>query len=87
MKFELKLPNVGFLSLPIEYEVNISSFKEKVQADPPRSFDDMVPYELIEPLDYEMSKYEKLPMPAGSNYIPIEDEKPTRPGCEHEYSL
>jgi len=47
----------------------------------------MVPYDLIEPLDYEMSKYEKLPMPAGSNYIPIEAEKPTRPGCEHEYSL
>ena len=87
VKFELKLSNVGYQSLPIEYEVNISSFKEKVQADPPRSFDDMVPYELIEPLDYEMSKYEKLPMPAGSNYIPIEDEKPTRPGCEHEYSL
>jgi hypothetical protein len=39
--------------MPIEYEASISNFKEKVEAEPPTQFDDMVPYKMIEPLDYE----------------------------------
>lgn len=86
-EFKIKQSNVSFFKMPIEYEASISNFKEKVEAEPPTQFDDMVPYKMIEPLDYEQSKYEKLPLPSSSNYIPIEDEKPVRGGCEHEYSL
>ena len=47
----------------------------------------MAPFpKMIEQLDYEVMWYEKLPLPAGSDYIPIEDTKPVRRGCEHEYS-
>lgn len=34
--------------LPLEYETNIASFMEKVEANPPISFDDLVPYEKLE---------------------------------------
>ena len=62
--------------LPVQYEVSISSFKEKVEADPPTAFDDMVPFWDIEQLDFEINRYEKIPLPGGSNYIPIEEDKP-----------
>ncbi len=89
VNFEFKIQKINLCpyQLPVEYETNISSFKEKVDAMPPTQFDDMVPYKMIEPLDYEMTNYEKLPMPGSSNYIPIESEKPIRTGCEHEYSI
>jgi hypothetical protein len=89
IKFEFKFSskNLLYTNLPVQYEVSISSFKEKVEADPPTAFDDMVPFRDIEPLDFEISRYEKIPLPAGSNYLPIEEEKPTRSGCEHEYSI
>jgi len=42
------------LKLPLEYETNISSFMEKVDANPPINFDDLVPFDSMEPLDFEI---------------------------------
>ena len=39
---------------PLEYETNIASFMEKVEANPPISFDDLVVYEHLEPLEFEV---------------------------------
>ena len=33
------------MKLPLEYETNIASFMEKVDAQPPISFDDLVPFD------------------------------------------
>ncbi len=35
---------------------------EKVEANPPISFDDLVPYEKIEQLEFEVMKYQKMPI-------------------------
>jgi hypothetical protein len=57
VKFQFSFnPNVisaAQLKLPLEYETNISSFMEKVEANPPISFDDLQPFEHVEPLDFE----------------------------------
>ena len=42
------------MKLPLEYETNIASFMEKVDAQPPINFDDLVPFEPIENLDFEV---------------------------------
>ena len=53
--FNIKAENVQFAKLPVEYEANISSFQEQVEASPPTSFDDMAPFpKMIEQLDYEV---------------------------------
>ena len=31
--------------LPLEFDANISSFKEVIEANPPCSFDDLVPFD------------------------------------------
>jgi hypothetical protein len=41
------------MKLPLEYETNISSFLEKVEANPPISFDDLSAFQHVEPLDFE----------------------------------
>ena len=51
------------MKLPLEYETNIASFMEKVEANPPISFDDMVPFDKMEKLDFEVQKYLKFPLP------------------------
>ena len=51
----------GILKLPLEYETNIASFLEKVEANPPTNFDDLEPYEPLEELDFEIQAY--LPQP------------------------
>lgn len=51
------------MKLPVEYETNISSFMEKVEAQPPINFDDLVPFEALEQLDFEIHKYTKFPIP------------------------
>jgi len=38
----------------------------------------MVPFRELEALDFEINKYEKIPLPGSSNYIPIEEDKPLR---------
>lgn len=72
------------MKLPLEYEANISSFKEIIEANPPCSFDDLTPFESIEQLEFEVCKYPKFPIPQMSNYDPFEVNKPMRPGCEYE---
>ena len=56
--------------LPLEYETNIASFMEKVEANPPISFDDLVVFDHLEPLDFEIQKYSKQPLPPFSFYDP-----------------
>lgn len=45
------------MKLPLEYETNISSFMEKVDANPPINFDDLIPFDSVETLDFEVHKY------------------------------
>ena len=42
------------LKLPLEYETNIASFLEKVEANPPSNFDDLQMFEPLEILDFEV---------------------------------
>ena len=42
---------------------------------------------MLETLDYEMMRYEKLPIPAGADYAPIEEDKPKRKGCDQDFSV
>lgn len=42
------------MKLPLEYEANIASFLEKVEAAPPTNFDDLESYEPMESLDFEI---------------------------------
>lgn len=60
---------------------------EKVEANPPISFDDLIPYDKIEQLEFEVMKYQKFPVAPMSLYDPIEHEKISRPGCEFESLL
>jgi hypothetical protein len=75
------------MKLPLEYETNIASFMEKVEANPPITFDDLVPFEHVEQLDFEIMKYQKFPLAQMSNFDPIDSEKIFRPGCEYESIL
>ena len=50
------------MKVPLEYETNIASFMEKVEANPPISFDDLAQFEHVEPLDFEIQKYQKFPL-------------------------
>jgi hypothetical protein len=73
--------------LAIEYETNIASFMEKVEANPPISFDDLIPYEKLEHTETEVMKYQKFPIAPMSQFDPIEHDKISRPGCEYESLL
>ena len=42
------------LKLPLEYETNIASFLEKVEANPPSNFDDLQMFDPLEILDFEV---------------------------------
>ena len=42
------------LKLPLEYETNIASFLEKVEANPPSNFDDLKEFDPLEILDFEV---------------------------------
>jgi hypothetical protein len=73
--------------LPLEYETNIASFLEKVEANPPTNFDDLEVFDALEMLDFEVLHYEPFNVPAISNYDPAMRELPKRPGCEYESIL
>lgn len=83
-KFSFK-PNQMFadIRMPVEYE-NIASFMEKVEAEPVISFDDLVQFDPLEQLDFEVMKYTPMPLPAMSSFEPNFKEKPYRPGCQYE---
>jgi hypothetical protein len=72
------------ISLPLEYETNIASFMEKIEANPVSSFDDTEEFDFIEQLDFEVEKYQPMPMPQVSTYDPVFGDKILRPGCEYE---
>jgi hypothetical protein len=60
---------------------------EKVEANPPISFDDLIPYDHLEALEFEVQKYQKFPVAQMSFYDPVEQDKQHRPGCEYESLL
>ena len=45
-----------------------------------------MPYDEIEPLDFEIMGYKTHPIPGYWNYLPQEKERVLRPGCENEYA-
>lgn len=51
--FNPKTIQLAQMKLPLEYETNIASFMEKVDAQPPINFDDLVPFDPVELLDFE----------------------------------
>mgnify|MGYP006975828099 CR=1 FL=1 len=77
----------SMLKLPLEYETNIASFLEKVEANPPTSFDDLDMFDPLECLDFEIQNYQPVAIPAMSNFDPAMRELPNRPGCEYESVL
>ena len=72
------------LLFPLEFETNIASFMEKIDAQPVISFDDLEPYETIEQLDFEIEKYKVFDLPPVSSFDPKFSDKSWRPGCEYE---
>ena len=66
-KFAFKFNDIGIkdamMKLPLMYEANMSSFLEKVEASPPTTFDDMVPFESLEQLEFESEFYKECVIP------------------------
>jgi len=53
----------AMLKLPLQYEASMSSFLEKVEATPPANFDDLVPFDALEVLEFETEAYREFPLP------------------------
>ena len=77
----------AMLKLPLEYETNIASFLEKVEANPPTNFDDLDVFDPLEVLDFEIQNYAQQQIPPMSLYDPPMRDLPSRPGCEYESVL
>lgn len=75
------------MKLPLEYETNIASFLEKVEANPPTNFDDLEEFDPLEMLDFEIQNYGTHTLPAMSLYDAPMRDMPNRPGCEYESVL
>lgn len=73
--------------MPLEYETNIASFMEKIEAQPVINFDDLEAFDPIEQLDFEVENYKPLAIPAVSSYDPEFSDKNYRPGCQYESTL
>jgi len=58
--FKFKAFNMesSMAKLPLEYETNMASFMEKVEANPSTEFDDLAPFERLEQLDFEVENYQ-----------------------------
>lgn len=54
---------------------------EKIDAEPVCNFDDFVPFESLEQLDFEVEKYTPMAIPQAPSYDPVFAAKPYRPGC------
>ncbi len=67
MKFVFKFNDIiikdATMKLPLMYEASMSSFIEKVEANPPTNFDDMVPFESLEQLEFESEFYKECVIP------------------------
>jgi len=83
-RFNSKFIKNSMSKLPLEYETNMASFMEKVEANPCTNFDDLVPFEPLEMLDFEVENYQPFLIPSMSCFDPAELEKPMRPGCQYE---
>lgn len=93
------IQNVGFkfsfdrkkvqtdIKMPLEYETNIASFMEKIDAQPVINFDDLENFDAIEQLDFEVEKYKPFELPPASTYDPVFNDKQYRPGCEYESTI
>jgi len=75
------------MKLPLQYEANMSSFLEKVEAVPPTNFDDLVPFDPLEMLEFETEAYKEFPQQASSLFDPALRAQKVRPGCEYESIL
>jgi hypothetical protein len=60
---------------------------ENIECSPIINFDDLVTFENIEPLDFEIELYKPFAIPQISAYDPIFVDKQYRPGCEYESTL
>lgn len=50
----------------------MSSFLEKVEATPPTNFDDLVPFDSLEVLEFETEAYKEFPLSAVSLFDPAQ---------------
>lgn len=75
------------MKLPLQYEANMSSFLEKVEATPPTNFDDLIPFDSLETLEFETEAYKEFPVQAVSLFDPSLRQQKVRPGCEYESIL
>jgi len=48
------------MKLPAEWEVNLTLLQERVEAQPPINFEDMLYFEPCEVLDYELYNYQRV---------------------------
>jgi hypothetical protein len=74
----------AMMKLPLQYEANMSSFLEKVEATPPTNFDDLIPFDPLEVLEFETEAYKEFAITPVSLYDPPFREQHIRPGCEYE---
>jgi hypothetical protein len=51
------------IKMPIEYETNIASFMEKIEASPVINFDDLLPFDYVEQLEFEIGRYKPMKLP------------------------
>lgn len=88
-KFQFNADTIqhAMMKLPLQYEANMSSFLEKVEATPPTNFDDLVPFDSLEVLEFETEAYKEFPLSAVSMFDPALRQQKVRPGCEYESIL
>jgi len=60
---------------------------EKIEACPVINFDDLVAFDPIEQLDFEVERYKPFQLPQMSYYDPSFNDKVLRPGCEYESTV
>ncbi len=72
------------MKLPLQYDANMSSFLEKIETNPPTNFDDLVPFDPLEVLEFETEAYKEFAITPISLYDPPFREQKVRPGCEYE---
>lgn len=51
------------MTVPLEYETNIASFMETIEACPVINFDDLTSFDPIERLGFEIERYKPFKLP------------------------
>lgn len=75
------------MKLPLQYDANMSSFLEKIEASPPTNFDDLIPFDSLEQLEFETEAYKEFLVQPVSLYDPALRAQKVRAGCEYESIL